>query len=38
MPVCEQLYAVLFEGKDPRQAVVELMQRAPKAEFPADLV
>jgi glycerol-3-phosphate dehydrogenase (NAD(P)+) len=38
MPVCEQLHAVLFEGKDPRQAVIELMQRAPKAEFPAGLV
>jgi glycerol-3-phosphate dehydrogenase (NAD(P)+) len=35
MPVCEQLHAVLFEAKDPRQAVTELMLRAPKAEFPA---
>ncbi len=25
MPIVEQLHAVLFEGKDPRQAVVELM-------------
>jgi glycerol-3-phosphate dehydrogenase (NAD(P)+) len=27
MPVTEQLYYVLFEGKDPREAVEELMLR-----------
>jgi len=27
------MYAVLFEGKDPRQAVLDLMQREPKTEF-----
>jgi glycerol-3-phosphate dehydrogenase (NAD(P)+) len=27
MPIAEQVHAVLFEGKDPRQAVLELMRR-----------
>jgi glycerol-3-phosphate dehydrogenase (NAD(P)+) len=33
MPIAQQMYAVLFEGKDPRQAVLDLMQREPKAEL-----
>jgi glycerol-3-phosphate dehydrogenase (NAD(P)+) len=32
MPIAQQMHAVLFEGKDPRQAVFDLMQREPKAE------
>jgi glycerol-3-phosphate dehydrogenase (NAD(P)+) len=32
MPIAEQMHAVLFGGKDPRQAVLDLMQREPKAE------
>ncbi len=32
MPIAEQMYAILFEGKAPRDAVLELMQREPKAE------
>ncbi len=32
MPIAQQMHAVLFEGKDPRQAVYDLMQREPKAE------
>ncbi|MEJ8733179.1 MULTISPECIES: NAD(P)H-dependent glycerol-3-phosphate dehydrogenase [Mediterraneibacter] len=32
MPIVEQVNAVLFEGKDPAQAVDELMQRASKSE------
>ena len=33
MPITRQIYAVLFEGKDPRAAVSELMQRAPRPEL-----
>jgi glycerol-3-phosphate dehydrogenase (NAD(P)+) len=33
MPIAQQMHAVLFEGKDPRQAVLDLMQREPKAEL-----
>ena len=29
----ESVHAVLFEGKDPRQGLLELMQREPKAEL-----
>ena len=32
MPITEQVYSVLFEGKDPRAAVMELMTRDPKPE------
>ena len=32
LPICEQVYRILFEGQDPRQAVTELMERTPKAE------
>jgi len=32
MPITEQIYQVLYNGKDPRQAVVELMKRDPKPE------
>jgi glycerol-3-phosphate dehydrogenase (NAD(P)+) len=32
MPIAEQMHAVLFEGKDPRKALLDLMQREPKAE------
>lgn len=33
MPICEQVYAVLFETKGPQQAIRDLMLRAPKAEI-----
>lgn len=33
MPIAEQVHAVLFEGKDPRAAVLDLMQREPTAEM-----
>jgi glycerol-3-phosphate dehydrogenase (NAD(P)+) len=26
MPIVEQIYAVLYEGKDPRKAVTDLME------------
>lgn len=32
-PITEQVYAILYEGKDPRQAVSELMMREPKPEI-----
>lgn len=33
MPITEQVYAVLFEGKSPREAVRDLMNRDHKDEF-----
>jgi len=33
LPIAEQMHAVLFEGKDPRQGLLDLMQREPKAEL-----
>ncbi|MEI6634344.1 MAG: NAD(P)H-dependent glycerol-3-phosphate dehydrogenase [Chlamydiota bacterium] len=33
MPITEQVYAVLYRGKDPAGAVRELMMRRPKAEM-----
>ena len=32
MPICEELYSVLFEGKNPSDAVISLMMRQPKGE------
>jgi glycerol-3-phosphate dehydrogenase (NAD(P)+) len=33
MPIAEQVHEVLFEGKDPREAVTELMRREPAGEM-----
>uniref|UniRef100_A0A832A3Q9 Glycerol-3-phosphate dehydrogenase [NAD(P)+] n=1 Tax=Desulfacinum infernum TaxID=35837 RepID=A0A832A3Q9_9BACT len=33
MPICEQMYKILQEGKDPRQAVWDLMERDLKSEL-----
>ena len=33
MPISEQVHHVLFEAKEPRQAIRDLMLRAPKAEI-----
>jgi glycerol-3-phosphate dehydrogenase (NAD(P)+) len=33
MPICEQVHAVLFDGKDPLEAVFDLMNRAPVGEM-----
>ena len=33
MPIAEQVHAVLFEGKDPRTVVTDLMTREPAAEM-----
>ena len=32
MPICSAVYAVLYEGADPRKMVMELMQREKKEE------
>ncbi len=32
MPIAEQVYSILFEGKDPRSAITELMTRQMKRE------
>ena len=32
MPITEQVYKILFENKDPKQAVKDLMTREPKPE------
>lgn len=32
MPITDQIHAVLFESKSPRQAIVDLMTRSPKSE------
>jgi glycerol-3-phosphate dehydrogenase (NAD(P)+) len=34
MPICEELYAVLFEDKDPSASLIDLMARGAKDEFP----
>ncbi len=33
LPICEQVYRIAYEGKEPRAAVVELMTRQPRAEL-----
>ena len=33
MPIAEQVHAVLFDGKNPREAVNDLMNRTPTAEM-----
>lgn len=33
MPITEQTYAVLFSSKEPRKAVIDLMNRGPKKEM-----
>jgi glycerol-3-phosphate dehydrogenase (NAD(P)+) len=35
LPICEQVHKILYEGRSPRAAVAELMERAPKAEVGA---
>lgn len=33
MPIASEVHAVLFEGKDPKEAVLDLMRREPAAEM-----
>ncbi|UCC15571.1 MAG: NAD(P)-dependent glycerol-3-phosphate dehydrogenase [Gammaproteobacteria bacterium] len=33
MPICEQIYRILYEGAEPEEAVAALMQRTLKSEF-----
>ena len=35
MPIAEQVYRVLFEGRSPREATLELMNRPLKFEMPS---
>ncbi len=37
MPITDEVYQILFEGKSPRAAVSALMDRAPKDEWPMTL-
>ncbi|HET9158232.1 MAG TPA: NAD(P)H-dependent glycerol-3-phosphate dehydrogenase, partial [Myxococcaceae bacterium] len=32
LPICDQVHAIMYEGKSPRRALLELMTRAPKRE------
>jgi glycerol-3-phosphate dehydrogenase (NAD(P)+) len=32
LPICDQVHAIMYEGKSPRRALAELMTRAPKRE------
>lgn len=32
MPICEQVYAVLYQGKDAKEAAISLLSRDRKAE------
>jgi len=38
MPITAEMYQVMFEGKNPRAAVADLMARPPKSEAPAETV
>ena len=33
MPISQQVYRIMYEDKDPKAAVYELMTRSPKAEL-----
>jgi glycerol-3-phosphate dehydrogenase (NAD(P)+) len=33
MPICEQVFAIMYEGQNPKAAVYELMTRSPKPEL-----
>jgi glycerol-3-phosphate dehydrogenase (NAD(P)+) len=32
MPITDKVYEILYEGKNPREAVIELMSRDPRSE------
>ena len=32
MPICQEMYNILYNRKKPRQAVIDLMSRDPKPE------
>lgn len=38
IPICEQVFYVLYDGKDPKRTVKELMQRDPKTELEPDFM
>ncbi|HSM39248.1 MAG TPA: NAD(P)H-dependent glycerol-3-phosphate dehydrogenase, partial [Afifellaceae bacterium] len=33
MPICQQIYRILYQGAEPQEAVVALMKRELKSEF-----
>jgi glycerol-3-phosphate dehydrogenase (NAD(P)+) len=33
LPICEQAYQIMYEGKSPKAAVLDLMGRTPKSEL-----
>lgn len=33
LPICNQVFCILYEGKSPKTAVIELMSRQPKSEL-----
>jgi glycerol-3-phosphate dehydrogenase (NAD(P)+) len=33
LPICEQVYQIMYEGKNPKAAVLDLMGRTPKSEL-----
>ena len=33
LPICEQVYQIMYEGKSPKAAVLDLMGRTPKSEL-----
>lgn len=33
LPICHQVFCIAYEGKNPKQAVMELMTRQPRSEF-----
>lgn len=37
MPITKEVYRIIYEGKDPRQAIASLMTRAPKPELEEEL-
>jgi glycerol-3-phosphate dehydrogenase (NAD(P)+) len=37
MPITNEVYRIIYEGKDPRQAIATLMTRAPKPELEEEL-
>jgi len=37
MPITNEVYRIIYEGKDPRQAIASLMTRAPKPELEEEL-
>jgi glycerol-3-phosphate dehydrogenase len=37
MPITDEVIKILYEGKSPKESVLELMLRSPKSEVPSFL-